>query len=51
VEEVPSLIPDLHAEIPVRSRPTTLWDNWVTLAVLVALLAVEWAVRKWNRLL
>jgi hypothetical protein len=49
--EVPSLIPDLHAEIPVRSRPTTLWDNWVTLAVLVALLAVEWAVRKWNRLL
>lgn len=44
-------IPDLHEEIPIRSRPTTLWDRWVTLGWLVALLSVEWFLRKWNRLL
>ncbi len=44
-------IPDLHAEIPIRSRPTTLWDNSVMLTVLVLLLSLEWGVRKWNRLL
>jgi len=44
-------IPDLHAEIPIRSRPTTLWDNSVMLSILVLLLSLEWGVRKWNRLL
>ncbi|MBI1827737.1 MAG: hypothetical protein HY287_01990 [Planctomycetes bacterium] len=48
---IPDAIPDLHEEIPVRSRPTTLWDNGVTLGILVALMTVEWAVRKCNRLL
>ena len=48
---VPALIPDLHEEIPIRSRPTALWDNWKTLVLLLALLSVEWGVRKWNRLL
>lgn len=48
---LPAIIPDLHEEIPVRSRPVTLWDNWVTLLVLVFLLSTEWFVRKWNRLL
>ena len=49
--ELARSIPDLHEEIPIRSRPTTLWDNAATLALLVTLLCVEWAVRKWNRLL
>ncbi len=44
-------IPDLHEEVPVRSRPVTLWDNGTVLAVLVGLMSLEWAVRKWNRLL
>jgi hypothetical protein len=35
----------------VRSRPVTLWDNWQMLAVLVGLLSIEWAARKWNRML
>jgi len=48
---LPAVIPDLHEEIPVRSRPTTLWDNWKVLTLLVSLLSVEWAVRKWTRLL
>lgn len=51
VSEIPSLIPDLHAEIPVRSRPTTIWDNGWVLAALIVLLSAEWAIRKWNRLL
>lgn len=49
--QLPGLIPDLHEEIPIRSRPTTLWDNWKMLAFLMTLLGVEWGVRKWNRLL
>lgn len=48
---VPELIPDLHAEIPIRSRPTSLWDNWISFSILIGLLTLEWAMRKWNRLL
>jgi hypothetical protein len=51
VRELAENIPDLHAEIPVRSRPTTLWDNWTAMAMLVGLLTLEWGVRKWYRLL
>ncbi len=50
-DAVPGVIPDLHEEIPVRSRPTTLWDNWKMFTLLISLLSVEWAVRKWSRLL
>lgn len=49
--QIPSLIPDLHEEIPIRSRPTSLWDNGIVLALLLGLLSVEWGVRKWSRLL
>lgn len=45
------LIPDKHEEISIRSRPTSLWDNSFVLAVLIGLLAIEWAARKWCRLL
>lgn len=48
---IPEEIPDLHEEILVRSRPKALWDNGLVLAVLVGLMAFEWALRKWNRLL
>jgi hypothetical protein len=49
--ELAKAVPDLHEEVPVRSRPVTLWDNWKVLAALVTLMSLEWAVRKWNRLL
>ena len=49
--DLPPLIPDLHEEIPIRSRPRTLWDNWIMLTTLLTLLTLEWGVRKWNRLL
>jgi len=48
---LPQVIEDLHEEIPVRSRPTTLWDRGTTLAWLITLLAAEWTVRKLSRLL
>ncbi len=49
--QLPDLIPDLHEEIPIRSRPTTLWDNAMVLTLLLSLLTLEWGLRKWNRLL
>lgn len=51
MSELAALIPDLHEEVPIRSRPTTLWDNGWTLLGLVGLLSLEWFLRKWNRLL
>ncbi len=51
LRDLPAAIPDLHEEVPIRSRPTTLWDNAKVLTLLVGLLCIEWAVRKWNRLL
>jgi hypothetical protein len=48
---LPEVIPDVHEETVVRSRPILLWDNARTLGLLVVLLAAEWIVRKWNRLL
>ena len=48
---IPGLIPDLHEEIAIRSRPTTLWDNWIVLTFLLSLLCLEWGVRKWHRML
>lgn len=51
VQELAKAIPDLHEVVPIRSRPVTLWDNGTMLALLVCLLAFEWALRKWNRLL
>lgn len=49
--QLPALIADMHEEIPIRSRPQTLWDRGFTLALLLGLLTTEWFLRKWNRLL
>jgi len=49
--ELVKAIPDQHETVQIRSRPVTLWDNGKMLALLVGLLAAEWALRKWNRLL
>ncbi|MCC7291413.1 MAG: VWA domain-containing protein [Phycisphaerales bacterium] len=49
--QVPPLIADRHEVSTTKSRPTTLWDRWWTLALLAGLLTLEWAGRKWNRLL
>lgn len=49
--QLPAVIADMHEEIPIRSRPQTLWDRGFTLALLLGLLTTEWFLRKWNRLL
>ena len=51
MNELIDAVPDRHEATTVRTRPLQLWDRWWTLAVLVGLLSVEWAVRKWVRLL
>jgi hypothetical protein len=48
---VPEKIPDRHESTTIRSRPTPLWDNGWLLGVLIGLLCVEWALRKYYRLL
>jgi hypothetical protein len=51
VASLPALIPDVHEETTVKSRPNSLWDNGWVLALLVLLLGGEWALRKWFRML
>ncbi len=48
---VPGQIPDRHESTTIRSRPVPLWDDAWVLALLVALLAAEWTLRKVYRLL
>jgi hypothetical protein len=50
-DDVPEAIPDRHESTTVRSRPTPLWDRGWVLAGLVGLLCLEWAGRRWVRLL
>jgi hypothetical protein len=42
---------DLEQTFPVQGKPVTLWDNRVLLILVVVLLGIEWATRKWFRLL
>lgn len=54
------LLPHQLAELPKLIQPEdlslrevheyTLWDHWLLLAVLCALLTTEWIIRKWNGL-
>lgn len=50
-DKIPNAILDRHESTTVKSRPVQLWDNKWTLMLLIGLLSVEWAVRKWVRLL
>jgi len=49
--DVAAAVPDKTETVEIRSQPEPLWDNKWLLTALVALLAVEWAVRKRNKLL
>ncbi len=48
---IPAAIPDRHESTTVKSRPIPLWDNQWTLIGLIGALCMEWAIRKWARLL
>jgi len=40
-------IPDRHETTTVRSQPVPMWDRGWMLTLLVGLLCIEWALRKW----
>ncbi|MBN1443636.1 MAG: hypothetical protein JXA90_13080, partial [Planctomycetes bacterium] len=48
---VPERIPDRRQTVITTDDPVTLWDNWVSMALLAGLLTLEWILRKLNRLL
>jgi len=50
-DKVAEWLPDRHETIVVREPPRNLWDTWRLLVLVVALLTVEWAVRKRFRLM
>lgn len=43
---LPAMIPDRRLTQAIPARPITLWDTWLVMLILVALLTVEWAVRR-----
>jgi hypothetical protein len=46
LQNLSARIPDRRESLVTRSKPLELWDTWRVLLLLVALLGVEWAVRK-----
>ncbi|HUT37219.1 MAG TPA: vWA domain-containing protein [Planctomycetota bacterium] len=50
-DQVASAIPDRRETIIVREKPQNLWDTTRLLGLLALLLTIEWAVRKYNRLM
>jgi len=46
-KRIAEAIPDRHETTTVRSRPVPMWDRGWMLALLVGLLCIEWALRKW----
>ncbi len=47
---LPKLVEEASETVITRSPPRPLWDNWVFLVLAVALLSVEWVLRKWMNL-
>lgn len=50
-DQVAAAIPDRRETIIVREKPQNLWDTSRLLGLLALLLTIEWAVRKYNRLM
>jgi hypothetical protein len=44
-------IPERRETIIVREKPQNLWDTTRLIGLLAVLLTIEWAVRKYNRLM
>ena len=51
LQRLPSEIPDMTRNLAFESPPFPLWDNRILFIVLVALLTLEWALRKKYKLL
>lgn len=50
VAKVPEQVPSLSQKLVVAGAPILLWDRWETIALIVALLAIEWTIRKRSRM-
>ena len=48
--EIPDRIPDRRRRVVLTDEPRPLWDNALTLGLVVMLLTLEWIGRKWSRL-
>ena len=51
LQVLPSEIPDMTRKLAFESPPFPLWDNRILFIILVALLTLEWALRKKYKLL
>ena len=51
LQELPSIIPDMTRKLAFESPPFPLWDNRILFIILVALLTLEWSLRKKYKLL
>jgi hypothetical protein len=51
LDQLAAAVPDKTQIVETRSPPDPLWDDSRILAFVVVLLAIEWAVRKRNKLL
>jgi len=51
LDELVAAIDPPRATVELRDTPRPIWDNRLTLLVLVGLLSIEWAVRKARQLL
>jgi hypothetical protein len=45
----PKILP--REEKVTRESSIDLWDNWFTLTVFTLLIAAEWILRKWGRMI
>ena len=51
LQGLPSKIPDMTRKLAFESPPFPLWDNRILFIILVALLTLEWSLRKKYKLL
>lgn len=51
ISSLPDDIPDRRQIVVATDEPIPLWDNWLSLGLLVGLLTIEWILRKVHRLL
>mgnify|MGYP003949064241 FL=1 len=51
LQGLPSMIPDMTRKLAFESPPFPLWDNRILFIILVALLTLEWSLRKKYKLL
>ncbi len=47
---LPDLVEEASETVITQSPPRSLWDNWLFLVLAVALLSLEWILRKWMNL-